>query len=217
MCDEQTAEYDGTSFQHAYYIDDPTSPYLFVSAGSFNLDGAVNNVVQNRYTILDACDIIYLGDGFETANFDFEAGGGAAIEPCVPQPSSLTEMKQENINKNNDSNKETTNSNFEKNTIPLNEGTNTYYNKPGIVFNAVPNPFINKTQITFTNIEDGVIDLCIYNNLGMKIKSIINGFYPKGTYSILFDGSGFSDGMYSCILNSQNNIQLVKLIKLTGI
>lgn len=53
-----------------------------------------------------------------------------------------------------------------------------------------PNPFSGSTTIVF-NIsaqEAGTIDLSVYNMLGRKIKTLVEGVYPPGAHQVVWDG-----------------------------
>ncbi len=72
-----------------------------------------------------------------------------------------------------------------------------------------PNPFNPSTTIEFSLKESGLYTLEVYNILGQKIATLINGNYNAGAYKVNFNGTNLSSGMYIYKL-SGNNINLTK-------
>lgn len=68
-----------------------------------------------------------------------------------------------------------------------------------------PNPFNPKTNIIYYIPEKGLIDISVYDILGEKITSLFKGNKDKGTYTIQFDGSKYSSGVYYYVLSSGNS------------
>lgn len=52
-----------------------------------------------------------------------------------------------------------------------------------------PNPFNSSTIISFEVPQYGHIEICIYNILGQKVKTLTNEYYPEGEYTISWDGT----------------------------
>lgn len=60
-----------------------------------------------------------------------------------------------------------------------------------------PNPFNPVTKINFQIAESGQVHLDVYNTLGQKVSTLIQGeILSTGTYSYSFDASGFPSGIY---------------------
>ena len=100
---------------------------------------------------------------------------------------------------------------FEK-IISVNE-----YSKPGAdqkiqLLQNAPNPFGNKTKISWQNEVSGQALLKVYNINGQEIATLINRFIPAGEYSIDFDGSGLSTGVYYYQLTIGHYSQTKKMI-----
>jgi subtilisin-like proprotein convertase family protein len=69
--------------------------------------------------------------------------------------------------------------------------------KPEIqLFQNVPNPFKGITEIRWISGINGVTSLKVYNISGQEIITLANKFMPKGEYSVEFDGSYLSAGVY---------------------
>ncbi len=85
-------------------------------------------------------------------------------------------------------------------TVPLDFNLSSY-----------PNPFNPGTTITYSISKSGMVDLSIYNILGIKIKTLLNEYLSFGIYKIQFDGSSLSSGIYFCKLQTENNMRVIKL------
>jgi hypothetical protein len=59
-----------------------------------------------------------------------------------------------------------------------------------------PNPFNPVTIIKYDIVKDGYVKLAVYDILGKELKSIINENQKAGSYTIQFDGSKLSSGVY---------------------
>ena len=59
-----------------------------------------------------------------------------------------------------------------------------------------PNPFNPGTEIKFSILENTNVSLKIYNSAGEQVAVLVNDFMTAGKYSINFDGSGLSSGVY---------------------
>lgn len=52
----------------------------------------------------------------------------------------------------------------------------------------------------------GKVELSIYNLLGQKVAVLVDESKPAGNYSLTWDASGFSSGIYYCILRVGGNV-----------
>jgi Putative esterase/Secretion system C-terminal sorting domain len=77
-----------------------------------------------------------------------------------------------------------------------------------------PNPFRSITTIAFELSEQSVVSLDIFDALGGKVKSLLHGTFPPGVHQILFDASGYAQGVYFCQLESTNQVQTRRLLVL---
>ncbi len=59
-----------------------------------------------------------------------------------------------------------------------------------------PNPFNPSTVIRYQTAEKSNVILIVYNSIGKKISTLLNEVKPKGTFTIEFDGSNLSSGIY---------------------
>lgn len=77
---------------------------------------------------------------------------------------------------------------------PGNENTGVVPGKFGI--SNYPNPFNPSTQIKYDLPKSSFVTIEIYNSLGEEVSKIVSEFREAGSYSVTFDGSNFSSGIY---------------------
>ncbi len=65
-----------------------------------------------------------------------------------------------------------------------------------------PNPFNPSTVIKYSIPENGFVTLDVYNLLGEKVASLVNGVQDAGRYEISFDASKLASGIYVYSLKS---------------
>ncbi len=65
-----------------------------------------------------------------------------------------------------------------------------------------PNPFNPSTTINYRIPKSGYVQLNVYNMLGEKITSLINGYMPAGNHSTNFNAANLSSGIYIYTLKS---------------
>jgi len=77
-----------------------------------------------------------------------------------------------------------------------------------------PNPFNPTTTIGFSIPQSGNVTLKIYNVLGREVAALVNGYKNAGNYSVNFDGSKLSSGVYFYELKSGKYSNTKKLLLL---
>lgn len=65
-----------------------------------------------------------------------------------------------------------------------------------------PNPFNPETQIRFSLAAGGNAELAVYDVLGRKVATLLDGPLSAGAHSVTFDGAGLASGMYFYRLRS---------------
>jgi|AntRauTorckE6833_2_1112554.scaffolds.fasta_scaffold04420_2 hypothetical protein len=75
-----------------------------------------------------------------------------------------------------------------------------------------PNPFNPSTTISFTLKEAGNVSLKIYNMLGQQVDEVIQQKLSSGAYTIRYDASSLSSGMYIYRLITMGTTQTQKMI-----
>lgn len=78
-----------------------------------------------------------------------------------------------------------------------------------------PNPFNPSTTISFLILEEGIVELSVYNIKGQKIRSLLNDQITTGEHSIVWDGKDASgkkvgSGIYLYRLNVNGKIEAIK-------
>lgn len=69
-----------------------------------------------------------------------------------------------------------------------------------------PNPFNDQTTIRFSLTEQSSVKLEIFDTLGRKVATLIDGTRPRGIYQERFDGSNYASGVYFFRLNVDGDI-----------
>ncbi len=59
-----------------------------------------------------------------------------------------------------------------------------------------PNPFNNSTMITFAITESKPVKLEVYDSIGRKVATLVDGQLESGYHTINFDAAGLASGMY---------------------
>jgi hypothetical protein len=80
------------------------------------------------------------------------------------------------------------------------------------LFQNYPNPFNPSTQIRYSVKESGLVNLKIYDVLGNEVATIVNQVQNQGTYSVSFDASGLSSGVYFYKIESGSFVKVSKMM-----
>jgi photosystem II stability/assembly factor-like uncharacterized protein len=94
-------------------------------------------------------------------------------------------------------------------------GINDKYNPSASEFNLFqnyPNPFNPTTSISYEIAAGSHVTLKVYDILGREIKELVNEFKPAGKYSIQFDGSSLSSGVYFYSITAGSNRHVKKMV-----
>jgi len=97
---------------------------------------------------------------------------------------------------------------FTKKTLALQSGVAALPKEYSLRGNY-PNPFNAKTIISFALPQESRVTLDIYNILGQKVKTLVDGAMPAGYHNLEWDGSdhnglGVSSGVYLYKLKADN-------------
>jgi len=74
-----------------------------------------------------------------------------------------------------------------------------------------PNPFNLTTSINFAIPEANHVTVNVYNVAGQKIDTLVNDFMDAGTHSVVWDASGFSNGVYFYTVKSGDFSKTMKM------
>ena len=75
-----------------------------------------------------------------------------------------------------------------------------------------PNPFNPTTTIVYSIGKAGPVTISLYNTLGQKIKTLVDGQQLSGEYTITVDGSELSSGIYFYSIDAGDFVQTKKMI-----
>lgn len=81
-----------------------------------------------------------------------------------------------------------------------------------LLFQNYPNPFNPVTTISFQLPILSIVELTIYNVSGEKIKTLVHNRQQAGNYTISFDGSDLTSGLYFYQLKAGDFIQTRKMV-----
>ena len=82
------------------------------------------------------------------------------------------------------------------------------------VYQNYPNPFNPSTTISWYSPFEGQQTVKIYNAVGSEIATLMNEYKPAGTYTLRFDGTGLSSGIYFYRIQSGSYSSVKKMILL---
>jgi len=76
---------------------------------------------------------------------------------------------------------------------------------------SYPNPFNATTEISYKLATDGPVKLEIFNLLGEKVETLIDGHQTAGERSVIWDASTLSSGIYFCRLTAGDFSQVRRM------
>ena len=77
-----------------------------------------------------------------------------------------------------------------------------------------PNPFNPSTTIRFAIVESGRVQLIVYDLLGRKVKTLIEGHTEAGYHDVVFDAGHLSSGMYIYQIRAGEFVETKRLLLL---
>ena len=78
-----------------------------------------------------------------------------------------------------------------------------------------PNPFNPSTAIEFSITKTQHVTLTVYDLLGQKVRTLLNGLQPVGRHNVLFSGMGLASDTYLYILQTEEHraVKMMTLVK----
>ena len=80
------------------------------------------------------------------------------------------------------------------------------------LFQNYPNPFNPETTIKYNLPQAAQVELNIFNQVGQKVATLINGKQNYGSHSIQWNASQFASGTYYYRLKVNENVQIRKML-----
>jgi len=79
------------------------------------------------------------------------------------------------------------------------------------LYQNYPNPFNVETNISFSLAEAGNVSLRVYDIAGRLVETLVEGFHEAGAYTIIWDASDYSSGVYFYKLQAGGFISTKKM------
>lgn len=76
-----------------------------------------------------------------------------------------------------------------------------------VLHNNYPNPFNPTTNISFTIPVTENVQLNVYNVLGQRVQTLMNGVMPAGTHTVNFNAANLASGVYIYQVRAGNFVQ----------
>ena len=80
------------------------------------------------------------------------------------------------------------------------------------LYQNFPNPFNPSTIISYDIPKAGLVTLDVFNILGQKVMTLVDGFQDPGKYSVTFNAFNLSSGIYMYRLKEENFLAVKKFI-----
>ena len=74
-----------------------------------------------------------------------------------------------------------------------------------------PNPFNPTTTINFSLPKEDFVNLTIYNSLGEKVATLLDGVLSGGSHALTFDATGLASGLYILKMSSGSFSNTIKM------
>ena len=75
-----------------------------------------------------------------------------------------------------------------------------------------PNPFNPETQINYSIPSKQFVSIKVFDMLGRQVAQLVNGVNEAGNYSITFNGSGLSSGIYYYKMESESFVETKRMV-----
>lgn len=80
------------------------------------------------------------------------------------------------------------------------------------LYPAYPNPFNPSTAIRFAVPAAEDVSLAVYNNIGQKVATLIDGYRNAGEHELVWDASQYASGVYYLMLRASEGQKVQKLL-----
>ena len=100
--------------------------------------------------------------------------------------------------------------NYQKESIDFSD-LNKKETEPTDEVNIYPNPFNPTTNIQFSISKKMNVSLVVYDIIGRKVATLVNGVKTAGTYNVPFDATQLASGIYMYRLSAGGNTSLGRM------
>ncbi len=83
-----------------------------------------------------------------------------------------------------------------------------------LLLSASPNPFNPATVVRYTLPTAGAVRLQVFDGLGRRVRTLIDGVESAGAHAVAFDGAGLATGVYWVRLSAGNRSETTRLLLL---
>jgi hypothetical protein len=99
---------------------------------------------------------------------------------------------------------------------PYTDVTNYELEKPNrfILMQNYPNPFNASTKIEFSIADSKNVRLTVFDLLGRQVRILLDEYRQAGTYTVTFDGSSHSSGVYFYRLEAGETVEIKRMVLL---
>jgi hypothetical protein len=80
------------------------------------------------------------------------------------------------------------------------------------VLSSYPNPFNASTTLSYALDRTGAVDLVVYNLLGERTATLVNGIREAGAHSVIWNAEDYPSGVYFAKLKAGQNVRTVKVV-----
>jgi hypothetical protein len=174
-------------------------------------DGKLANIDNNLKILnneLTHTSAKYFSNGVYTFNFSYTAPSTPGIQTLYAD--GLSSKPQWNFAKN-----------FNIQIIKTTTGVNNNDLTPNSysLSQNYPNPFNPTSKINYSIPTESSVKLIVYNILGEMVEMLVNGVKARGNYSVTFDASHLSSGIYfysieASSMDGKENYKVVKKMSL---
>lgn len=162
-----------------------------------------NDIIDRQYTLLDWQS---LGYDEHSINADPRLTPGFLLKSDSPAIDAGTDVSAYGVTTDLKGNHRPYGPKYDVGAYEYEGLTSDNTNKPkGFrLFQNYPNPFNPSTNISFSISTTGMVNIIIYDMLGKEVAKILNSELPGGYYTINFNASNLSSGLYIYTLEINN-------------
>jgi hypothetical protein len=201
-CGDEATPWASESGANGPELDDGQLHHVVSTLSDTNITLYIDGVLQQTTSLSENNTISSISE-----NFAYLAKGGYTSDPLW-----LGEILEFNMyNKVLDSNE--VHFLFNKGTTSVEE-ENAAVPQQYRLSQNYPNPFNPTTTIEFALPRRNNVHLLVVNMIGQVVKVLADGEYAAGIHSVTLDASHLASGVYFCRLQTENFINVKKLILL---